>query len=599
MSSGRVSLGLALALAVVLAACGDDDGPSAPPDGGAADTGGQDAGPPPEDGSPSDAAPDAQPDTGPPERPLGEPDSYCPGGPDCPDEGDGVLQVGVARAVITPTLTDTTDVQTVDTNGDGEFDPADGDEFDDRNGNGIYDGIWIAGFGNGRGARSVHDDQWVRAVALRRDATTVVLVTIDCVGYFKDEMDQIREMVAGEDVDYVAFGASHVHEARDTLGIWGVTTDSTGIDDGYMATIRAQAARAIREAVADLRPANVQYARYRLNDMPGGMLRYVSDGRDPYIIDDEVRLLRFTEAGTDTTIATLLNWGSHPEYWGSRNTALSSDYVHWLREALENGVVGPDGALEPGLGGTAVFFQGALGSQIGPGEVEQQAWDGTPIERRTMASPQTAGEQVAYFALRALRGGDVVTDETARLGFRNRSFFVDVQNRGYHIALLNSLFQRQTYNWDPEGALVPGVNEPDVLSEVAVIDIGRAQIITAPGELDPALFLGGYDGSRTPDGREVVDTSRENPPDLSRAPAGPYLRDLAREDAEYVFLFGLTNDMLGYFVLEFDYQLHPTNPYLDEAPGEHYEETNSAGIDAWPKIRRELEALLAWRPDGG
>ncbi|HBQ15152.1 MAG TPA: hypothetical protein DEF51_29860, partial [Myxococcales bacterium] len=79
----------------------------------------------------------------------------------------------------------------------------------------------------------------------------------------------------------------------------------------------------------------------------------------------------------------------------------------------------------------------------------------------------------------------------------------------------------------------------------------------------------------------------------------PYLRDRARADAEQVWLLGQTNDYLGYLVPEYNYQLAETAPYLDQAPGDHYEETNSVGVDGWPTIRRELEALLAWSPDEG
>ncbi len=68
-------------------------------------------------------------------------DSYCPGSAGCADEGDGVLLVGAAVAETTPTIGPTTDVQTVDVNGNGEWDPADGDEFADNNGNGIFDAV--------------------------------------------------------------------------------------------------------------------------------------------------------------------------------------------------------------------------------------------------------------------------------------------------------------------------------------------------------------------------------------------------------------------------------------------------------------------------
>ena len=112
------------------------------------------------------------------------------------------------------------------------------------------------------------------------------------------------------------------------------------------------------------------------------------------------------------------------------------------------------------------------------------------------------------------------------------------------------------------------------------------------------LWLGGLEApyEYTPADREVVDLSRENAPDLSMRPPGPFLRDLASDGAEQVLVFGLAQDFLGYLVPEFDYELHPVSPYLEEAPGEHYEETNSVGLHGWPTIRAEMEALIAW-PD--
>ena len=190
-----------------------------------------------------------------------------------------------------------------------------------------------------------------------------------------------------------------------------------------------------------------------------------------------------------------------------------------------------------------------------------------------------------------------MTDETATLGFRRKRLFVDVQNRGFHVGLLGAIFlPRQLYNWNADLSLVPGVNEPDLLTEVDVIDLGRAQILEVPGELDPCLFVGGYDGSWTPAGVTILDPGNTNSPDLARAPGPPYLRDLARPDAEYVLLFGLSNDYLGYFVPAYYFELDPISPYIDEAPGDHYEETRAVGIDGWPRIEDNLRALLAWTP---
>ncbi len=521
-------------------------------------------------------------------------EGFCPGSPGC-DTGEGELRAGTALRDVTPDL-DGEDVLTVDVNGNGVFDPFDGDEFEDRNGNGLFDGVWVAGFSNGRAATGVADPQWVRVVAIESGDTTIAFASIDCIGYFYDEVLAIREALSDTELDYLIVAATHTHQARDTMGLWGVEFIVSGIDPDYNALLRRETEAAVRDALDDLRPADVQYASLMLRDMPGGVNRYVSDSRDPRILDDEVRAIRFVEAGSDTTISTLVNWASHPQYLGGRNQLLSSDLAHSLRLGIEEGVQGPDGEIA-GIGGTTVFVNGAIGSQIGNERMNAQTWEGEELPRTGPETTRVVGEQVAGFVLEALGpDGGSVTESEAALGFRHRQVLIDVLNRRFHSALLFDLFPRETYNWNADGTLIPGMNEPDVLTEVAVVDVGRASMILVPGELDPALFVGGYDGSWTPEGVEIVNLDRDNPPDLSRAPEGPYLRDLMRADADQYWVVGLANDTLGYFVPEFDFQLDESRPYFDEPPGSHYEETNSVGETAWPSVKAVLEDVLRWDP---
>ncbi len=585
------------------------------------------------DAGPQDASLDTNVDANGPFAP----DQHCPGDPGCLDMGDDVLSVGAAVLEITPivhfctgTETDTsgcTETIDVDVDHDSEFDPQDGDTFHDWNHDGVFQGVWMAGFGNARGARSIHDPQWARAIALRQNQTTIVLVSVDVIGWFGSEMDMVREMVRadpdGASIDWVSFSSTHVHEARDTIGLWGLTQLDSGVDPAYMERMRTQVRDAVLMAVRALRPANVEYSRFSLRDTPRGVMPYVCDIRDPRVYDDEVKMMRFVVAGDGTapgegeTIATLINMASHPETFDDDNTGLSSDYVHYLRDAIEHGVVGPDGMMEPPLPGPgiAVFFQGPLGGQIGPDRLRCHptdtptsttcAWDGTSIDQAVDREGfvSAIGSQIGWYALRTMRGHGPTTgvapvrDMTADLAFRTRSFYVVVENTQYHIGLLSHVFERPTFHWNDQRPISP-TNLPQIESMVAVIDIGRAEIITAPGELDPILFVGGlempYD--YTPPGVPIIAADNPNPPNLANRPHAPFIRDLARSDAEYVFLFGLSEDFLGYFVPEFDYVLAAHSPYINEADGDHYEETNSLGVHGWPTIRAEMEQLLAWRP---
>jgi hypothetical protein len=60
--------------------------------------------------------------------------------------------------------------------------------------------------------------------------------------------------------------------------------------------------------------------------------------------------------------------------------------------------------------------------------------------------------------------------------------------------------------------------------------------------------------------------------------------------------WGLTNDMLGYLMPAYDFELDADAPFIDEAPGDHYEETNSIGPNGWPTIRRTFGEILDRRP---
>ncbi|MEM9192482.1 MAG: neutral/alkaline non-lysosomal ceramidase N-terminal domain-containing protein [Myxococcota bacterium] len=567
---------LASTLVLVLSGCGDSEDPSIPDAEVEADAS-------------VDATVDATPDAALPFRP----DLVCPGADQCPTGGDPTLFAAATRRDITPSF-DGVEVLSVDMDNDGILDVGDGDTYEDLNGNGRFDGLFLAGFRTGRSASAVRDPQWARVLVLRQHETTIAFVSIDTVGWFLDDTDRVREAIRDLEVDYLLISATHNHQAKDTTGLWGPSILESGYDEEYQAQIRDQIEVAIREAHGSLQRSTIQYQQILARDLPGGILRYFSDTRDPKIIDDSIRLIRFI-AADQTTIGTMINFGSHPEYLGGSNTLVSSDFPHVMRNGIEEGISPP--GLEPraGLGGVAVYMQGAVGGNIGPFGLQPESWEGEPLPRTSEETMVTVGEQLAYHILGALgEDGGSVIDETAALGVRNRTLIVDVENRRYHAAILAGLFERASYNWDENLPVVPGTNEPDVRTEIAVIDIGRAQFITAPGELDPALFLGGYDGSFTPEGAPIIEPDSPNPPNLAAAPAGPYLRDRMRSDAEYVGVFGLGNDFLGYLIPPYNFQLDEADPYWTEPAGDHYEETNSIGEGAWPMIESEIIQLLEW-----
>jgi len=491
------------------------------------------------------------------------------------------LWVGVGKQKITPTI-----VESVwdDVDGNGYYDPAT-ETYTDTNNNGTFDATWMAGFGEGRPATGVNDDLEVRAIAFKNAETTVVVCVLDVIGLFKDEMDMIRAdpKVAALGADQVLIGSTHVHEGADTVGLWGPATGISGYNADYQKFVRDMAAQAIVDAVQSMKPAKMRVAQTKTVD-PATMstLDYVNDVRDPIIYDPTLTIAQFTEdANPGATIASLVNWSAHPEYAGSKNNLLSADYVHWLRDTVEQGAPGMGMS---GIGGTMVFVQGALGGQIGPGGgVHPIGENGMPVTQSGLPKAQAAGTNVGILALEALaKSGEEATE--TNIVVRDKEIYAKVENLGYHLLRELGVFDRQFYNYDPMQPIGPN-NIPSVRSQISYLQIGPLAMITAPGELHPELWVGGYDGSYSW-GQQIINEV-DNPPDLMNAPQGPYLRDIMLQNpgVKYPFVAGLTQDFLGYIVANFNYVLDAQNPYFAEAAGDHYEETNSIG----PQCEAELQ----------
>ena len=524
------------------------------------------------------------------------PAHFCPGSPGCDGVGDGVFRVGAGRADINPTLIET---EWVDEDEDGEFDS--GEDFTDTNGNEKFDAVWMAGYGNGRPAVGFHSDIWARAIVFEWNDVRVGLTTVDTVGWMFDDCEATRALIpAALDLDWVVMVATHMHEGPDTMGLWGIKELVTGVDPDHQQLIRERIVAALTDAVADLRPATMAIAQVETLDEDGNSKPYVGDGRDPVIIDPTMTIMQFASvAAPDETIATLVHWAGHPEYSGSENNWITADYPYLLREVIENGIAAnPDRALPAmdGLGGEVVFMNGAVGGQIGPKHVEAVGLDGNLISSSGLDKADAVGRNLGRLALETITNADMVEDIAApTLSVRTGEVDAAVENTFYHVASLVGVFDRQFHGHNPEQPLGPG-NTPYISTRVSYLQIGTVGMITAPGELHPELAVGGYDGSMS-FGESIVDPGNENPPPLESAPAPPYLHDLllANAGVDYPLIIGLGEDEMGYIVPAYNYVLDDNTPYIEDALGDHYEETNSVGPLVEAEIVGSMRELITWQ----
>ncbi len=507
-------------------------------------------------------------------------DQVCPGGPKCADSGDGKLYAGTAKRDVTPLVE-----PFVDTNGNGTRD--DDESYTDLNGNGRFDPVYMAGYGKNRLAFGVHDPTWVRCIALRQNETTLVTCAVDCVGFFQNDQAQIRaDLDPALGVDLLMMAGTHLHETQDTIGIWGSDFSTTGIDPAYMKRIRQLTVEAVSEAVKGMRPAKMSIAMVRTQDdtaMGPDFSPYVADSRDPVVIDNRMHLLQFDGADDGKPIVTVLNFAAHPESAGSDNHFITSDYVFWLRDSVEQGT-----------GSDVVFINGPLGGQIGPGGVHPYDFD-NPTERVEhrygFKFAQAWGLGLARIALKGVKALKPVT--APKLSFRHTTFEVHVENFTYQVAGKLGLFKREFYGFDRSKPLIRNEefdNVPRITTEAAYVELGPAAISTCPAELLPENFVGGYDGSFA-GGYRFIDTMRKNAPDPAKAPKPPYLIDLMGGEPEHRMVWGLTLDFLGYVIPRYNFVLHEVAPYIGEAEGDHYEETTSIGSRAEPEIVGSLRQL--------
>ena len=547
----------------------------------------------------------SSPDAGVPDAQLegfAAPALVCPGGPGCETTGDGVLHVGAATRVWTPQGFETY----TDENGDGEYSTS--EPYTDLDGDGRFDGVWL--FGGDNAAMRVEKDVEARALAFIEGDVSVVLLSIDGTGLLASDMDVIRAdpAVAALGLDHILITATHAHLAPDTLGLWGPTATSTGRQPFVLARLYAQAAAAIVEAVGAAEPAQLVIASTKLLNDPTNPQSltddFNKDVRDPVIFDPTLTVARFVKASAPTqTIGTLVNWGNHPEvaYFSDEPAAISAHYPGWLRDAMEQGVTTAQSRYAPtdlpGLGGVTVFVQGALGGQIGsirgthpPGP------DGTPITAESHAMDQAIGVNVAALGLRALADtGESVS--LLPLSLKTATYHARIENTFFHVAFLVKLLGPEPLiGYDDEEPIDVG-NYPWLELRATYLQIGPLGIVTAPGELHPELWVGGYDGAWSW-GWPFNDATKPNQPRFDEAPAAPYMRDLvlAHEGVRYPVLAGLGEGFVGYIIPAYNYALDADNPYIVEAEGDHYEEVYSLGPLVEQHAVHPILELLRYRP---
>ena len=471
---------------------------------------------------------------------------------------ENFLQAGFAAIDITPEVPDTW----TDKNGDAQYDPKDGDTFKDGNGNGKFDPVWMAGFQNNRPAMGVHDPLWARTMIISNGENKMALTVIDAIGFGADDILTVRKKVpANLNIDYVVIMSTHSHETPDLVGLWGKTPFSSGVNKAYIKQVQEGILTSIIEANKKIRPTIIKVG----HDLTGAS-NLVEDSREPMVMDPRINILQAIDAETDTTLGVFFNWSNHPETLWNKNLYLSSDFPHYLREAIEKGVQRGDSTLIEGLGGIAIFSIGAIGGLMTsspdfpiPGFQEDRIYLEPNFEK---AAAQ--GYQLAALGIQCLQpGGDNITIKKATLDIKAKTLELPLANPLYRLAAFMGVVNRGTSSW---------IN---VRTEIAAWQLGDIHFLHYPGELYPEILNGGVE---KPKGQDFNMPPFETPSLRSFIPS------------KYSFTMGLSNDMIGYIVPKS--QWDEKAPYTYKFKDAPYGEINSLGPETAPILYQEMKGMI-------
>jgi len=310
--------------------------------------------------------------------------------------------------------------------------------------------VYLAGFGQNRRATTIHDDLYVRALAIQTEDITLMLVALDLIGFFRPDVLQVFETLQASKAfkvpnPQIVIASTHTHHGPDTMGLWGPDDKTRGVDEVWMSATRQTIADTIAASVVDLRPASAKWTSVHV---PG----LIKNARNPEILDHELTLLQFVSED-ETPLLTCMNLPCHPEVLWEHNPNITADYVHTLREETERRTGAP-----------CMFFAGALGGMMTP-----------DVKDHSFEEADSMGRKMAEEGVKALE----VTSANQQPG-------VSIKKKEIKAKLTNPLYKIAFWR-----KLLPDVRDRNghVTTEVNLIQIGGLWLATVPGELLPKLGL--------------------------------------------------------------------------------------------------------------
>ena len=377
---------------------------------------------------------------------------------------------------------------------------------------------YLAGAGLGRTSTRVHDPLYARCLVLSTAELTIGLAALDLIGLFYSDVEPIRGHL-GHEVDHLIIASTHNHSGPDVLGLWGSSflrlfPISSGRDEGYVAELKEKIATCLREAQAHRQQVTLRFNR---GMVPG----FSTNRRRGGAKDDELTVMQMRARESGDTVAILYNFAAHPVIF-LRETMITADFPYWVNDAIEQR-----------LGGRAIFLNGAIGCHVTVDLGEKTPGGIHTIEKPTLEDAERVSRRLSEAVIEAVETARSEVTE-APITLQRKRLYLPVENWRFRLAQRIGFLKREAY----DGTLK---------TELNLLGLGPAQLVTVPGEICPEI--------------------------------GMALKEHMR--AQFKFLVGLGNDELGYI-------LRPSQ-FHDPVYG--YERSMSIGPDA-AVIEGEILGML-------
>ena len=337
----------------------------------------------------------------------------------------------------------------------------------------------------------------VRALVFEEGTNRVAIVSADFLGFPAVLGNKVRAAAQGIPASNILIGSTHTHSAPDCYG-FPDGKGGTSANPDYLMTVCRKMAEAINQAVSDLQPAQLKIA----TGPAKGKLAFNYYAEQLY--DPRCHVIQVIDS-SGKPFATLVNYAIHPEVLGSGVGICSPDLIGPLYDEL----------TAKG-GGTGIFMNSAQGGMV-------TADNRTPNggDSRSWAECQRIGTLLADEALRIVANAPVQT--APKLFCAARPLTLPVDSPG-----MRELMKHMP-GYDPDAG-------DKVTTQLNVVNIGNAQILTIPGEALPNI--------------------------------GYYLK--RKMHGENNLLFGLTNDAFGYILTKEDFDSFERYAYITRTSlGEH------------------------------